>query len=48
MTTPPDREKIRRQVENRVAQEEAARQDESLDDEKYHGFFARLSTSMEY
>ena len=36
MTTSPDREGIRRQVEARVAQEEAARQGTDQDEEKYH------------
>jgi len=46
MTTSPDREGIRRQVEARVAQEEAARQGTDQDEEKYHGFFARLDLSQ--
>ncbi|UJX41105.1 helicase RepA family protein [Desulfovibrio sp. JY] len=46
MSAPPDREEIRRQVESRVAQEESARQGTGQDDEKYHGFFARLDLSQ--
>ncbi len=46
MTAPHDHDEIRRQVEARVAQEEAARQDKGQAQDSGHGFFAGLDLSQ--